>query len=151
MCVPSSGSPCVSPGAWGRQRCHIPLQLDLKAVVSYLVWVLGIDLGLSKALYTLLSAEPSVQLPIYTFLSTEMSCCTWTLLWNFVCLCVCMCLPNMSQCMCRDEGQCLKVISLLPCEFQGWSTGPQPWGQAPLPAELSFWSHTWQLQKQAEF
>lgn len=35
----------VSADACGSQRLQIPLELELKIVVSYLTWVLGMNLG----------------------------------------------------------------------------------------------------------
>lgn len=49
-------------GRGGQRRVLTPLDLELQAVVSSLVWALGTELGSSERQQALLVAEPSLQL-----------------------------------------------------------------------------------------
>ena len=53
-------------GAHRGQRCEIPLELGLQAVVNHLMWVLGINSGPQEEQYVLLTPELSFQLPLPT-------------------------------------------------------------------------------------
>ena len=63
-------------GACRGQICWVPLELDWQEVVSYLIWVLGIELGLSGRQQVFLSTEPFLQyetLPLNNKVTTKIN------------------------------------------------------------------------------